>query len=139
MCQSHEKQDDRPIAVANCDEAVARAILGGNCKEPLRMFFLELPSGWLWLRVEAASLEYLYSLKLSPSAASVAMAPDGLTASEEYKSSQVLNLVADPALLESFAASQDDLVYWRNAWSSEVDRRGWTPLSQWLETRFQGH
>lgn len=129
---SDEHRGDRPIAIANCDEAAARAALSVGANKPLQMFFLELSSGWLWLRVEPDSLEYLYSLKLSGRRQSAPAVADD----HEEPNTPVLDLVANPLWLEKFSAGQADIVYWRRPWSSEVDQRGWKPLHQWLEEQF---
>jgi hypothetical protein len=131
---SDENRGDQPIAIANCDEAAARAALSVGANKPLQMFFLELPSGWLWLRVEPESLEYLYSLKLSGRQQSASAKAD----CHEEQTTQVLDLVANPLWLEKFAAGQAEIIYWRRPWSSEVDQRDWKPLHQWLEEQFNG-
>lgn len=108
------------VAVAGVNETEARKRLKPRKGEVLRLFCFEFSAGNLWLRIDADTIDYLCSL----SKGAQDMGVNGVS---------VLDLVADPAALETFFVDKSPVIYWRRPGSTNVDVTGWKPLSDWAK------
>lgn len=128
ISKASAKSADKIVAVVNVDETKARELIKSINGEVVRLFCLELDSGWIWLRIDPDMIEFLCSMSKTNENATSVKSHSGTTSN-----APILDLVADPVHLQTFFVDDSPVIYWRHSWSSEVDRTGWKALSTWLK------
>lgn len=106
-----------------------------NLKTPrAKQFCLELDQGWFTVSPDADNLRQLIEHAAEFELTTV-LAGDAQTKYIGEKQ-EILDLVVNPVAYKQFCGSSShDTLHWTKPYSSEVDRRGWLRLQDWLESQ----
>lgn len=99
-----------------------------------RQFCLELDAGWITIPADVDNLRQLIEHADEYSASP--LLDDNAKTAYFGEKQEILDLVVNPAAFQQFfASSARCTLQWTKPYSSEVDRRGWLSLQDWLKTQ----